>query len=129
MGKSVTYLTGTNLWQKLHLVMGKGETARTEIADRELASTRERPASRDESHKHNTRGRWWHNPNMPKEENVAHGAKGGGVGKRSRTGALGPGPIRGHSPQMGQGAATDGAPTRHPPWGDGGDGSLLVRSV
>ena len=54
MGKSVTYLTGTNLWQKLHLMMGMGETARTEIADRELASTRERPASRDESHKHNT---------------------------------------------------------------------------
>ena len=49
MGKSVTYLTGTNLWQKLHLMMGMGETARTEIADRELASTRERPASRDES--------------------------------------------------------------------------------
>ena len=36
---------------KLHLVMGMGETARTEIADRELASTRERPASRDESRK------------------------------------------------------------------------------
>ena len=82
--------------------MGMGETARTEIADRELASTRERPASRDEHL---------------------------GILKRNRTGALGPGPIRGHSPQMGQGAATDGAPTRHPPWGDEMMGHLLLVEV
>ena len=101
--------------------MGMGETARTEIADRELASTRERPASRDESHKHNTEVVGWHNPNMPKgdnkskkekeKENVARGAKGGGWGKENRTGALGPGPIRGHSTQWGK----ELQPTEHQP--------------
>ena len=55
---------------KLHLVMGMGETARTEIADRELASTRERPASRDEEKKQDW-GSWpWPDP-RPQSPNGA----------------------------------------------------------
>ena len=53
-GKVCNVFNGYKFMAKLHLVMGMGKTARTEIADRELASTRERPASRDESPKHNT---------------------------------------------------------------------------
>ena len=80
--------------------MGMGETARTEIADRELASTRERPASRDESHKHNTQRQLGGITRKYADKNKKGRKCSAWRGKR--TGALGPGPIRGHSPQRGK---------------------------